>query len=85
MTYSDIIESESSFMLCEPSFGGGQWTEEKLDAFEKYVDAYLTIMNSYRDKYQWKLISFDGFTGSGSRNETKKETNLAFLQSKIIV
>lgn len=22
---------------------GGKWTEEKLDAFEKYVKAYLTI------------------------------------------
>ena len=24
---------------------GGSWTEEKLDAFTKYVNAYLTIMN----------------------------------------
>ncbi len=63
--YIDIIETESSFILCEPSPWGGQWTEVKLDAFEKYVDAYLTIMNSYRDKYQWKLISFDGFARSG--------------------
>lgn len=54
----------------EPSSSwGGSWTEEKLDAFEKYVNAYLTIMNKYRDQYQWKLIYFDGFAGSGSRNE----------------
>lgn len=48
---------------------GGSWTEQKLDAFEKYVKAYLTIMNKYRDKFGWKLIYFDGFAGSGSRND----------------
>lgn len=48
---------------------GGSWTEQKLDAFEKYVNAYLTIMNKYRGKYNWKLIYFDGFAGSGFRNE----------------
>ena len=52
---------------------GGKWTEEKLDAFEKYVKAYLTIMNSYRDVYGWKLLYFDGFAGSGSR--TQEEDN----------
>lgn len=80
MAYTEITENEGSFMLCESSSWGGQWTEEKLDAFEKYVNAYLTIMNSHRDKYQWNLIYFDGFAGSGSRNETKKETNSALLQ-----
>ena len=50
---------------------GGPWTEEKLDAFEKYVKAYLTIMNKYRDVYGWRLLYFDGFAGSGSR--TQKE------------
>ena len=61
----------AGLMACEPIFSwGGAWTEEKLDAFEKYVNAYLTIMNKYRDQYQWKLIYFDGFAGSGSRNET---------------
>ena len=48
---------------------GGAWTEEKLNAFEKYVNAYLTIMNKYRGQYDWKLIYFDGFAGSGFRNE----------------
>ena len=32
---------EDSFMACEPSPWGGQWTEEKLDAFEKYVNAII--------------------------------------------
>ena len=42
---------EESFLACEPSSWGGQWTEEKLDAFEKYVNAYLTIMNVYNLNY----------------------------------
>lgn len=58
-------------MVCDSghSSWGGAWTEEKLDALEKYVKAYLTIMNNYKDQYGWKLIYFDGFAGSGSRNE----------------
>lgn len=51
---------------------GGKWTEEKLDAFEKYVKAYLTIMNKKRDAYGWKLLYFDGFAGSGTRNEEEE-------------
>lgn len=64
----DYID-DGIFMVSEPSHWGGQWTEEKLDAFEKYVNAYLTIMNTYREKYGWKLLYFDGFAGSGSRKE----------------
>lgn len=51
---------------------GGRWTEEKLDAFEKYVKAYLTIMNVYRDARGWKLLYFDGFAGSGTRNHEEE-------------
>ena len=50
-----------------PRSWGGSWTEQKLDTFESYVRAYLTIMNAYRDKFHWKLIYFDGFAGSGTR------------------
>ena len=60
--------------VTEPSSSwGGAWTEEKLNAFEKYVNAYLTIMNKYRDQNNWKLIYFDGFAGSGSRQESAPE------------
>lgn len=45
---------------------GGPWTEKKLDAFSKYVAAYLTIMKKYS---YWKTIYFDGFAGSGNRKE----------------
>lgn len=48
---------------------GGEWTENKLDAFEKYVKAYLTIMNKHRSALGWKLLYFDGFAGSGSRSQ----------------
>ena len=68
--YEILEESSQSMMVGEPSSSwGGAWTEEKLNAFEKYVNAYLTIMNKYRGQYDWKLIYFDGFAGSGSRNE----------------
>ena len=64
------IQEQNNGLVSEPNaVWGGKWTEQKLDAFEKYVNAYLTIMNSYRDKYDWKLIYFDGFAGSGTRNE----------------
>ena len=36
------------------------------------MKAYLTIMNVYRDKFNWRLIYFDGFAGSGSRSEKEK-------------
>jgi three-Cys-motif partner protein len=48
---------------------GGPWTEKKLNAFTKYVVAYLTIMK--KNPY-WKTIYFDGFAGSGNRKEQCK-------------
>ncbi|HFA51978.1 MAG TPA: three-Cys-motif partner protein TcmP, partial [Bacteroidetes bacterium] len=66
-------------ILREPPAGGwgGPWTEKKLDAFIKYVKAYLTIMN----KYHWKTIYFDGFAGSGERRMKKDDdgTNLSLF------
>lgn len=49
---------------------GGLWTETKLEAFESYVNAYLTIMNAQKEKFNgWPTtIYFDGFAGSGNRN-----------------
>jgi len=59
---------------------GGNWTEKKLDAFENYVNAYLTIMNSQKQKYNgWPTtIYFDGFAGSGERFSVSKEENNLF-------
>ena len=42
---------------------GGSWTEQKLNAFIKYVEAYLTILQ----KYNWQTVYFDGFAGYGKR------------------
>lgn len=53
---------------------GGKWTETKLDAFEKYVRAYLSIMSKYP---YWKIVYFDGFAGSGER---KIEENIELLK-----
>jgi len=55
---------------------GGIWTEKKLDAFSKYVIAYLTIMR--KNKY-WETIYFDGFAGSG----TRKSNNTSELYHQI--
>lgn len=57
------------------SLWGGGWTEKKLIAFQKYVNAYLIIMNKCRDKYKWQLVYFDAFAGSGSRSKDKQEEN----------
>lgn len=61
------------------SIWGGTWTEIKLEAFENYVNAYLTIMNAQKQKYNgWPTtIYFDGFAGSGERvSQTEEEDNL---------
>ena len=53
---------------------GGSWTEKKLDAFSKYVKAYLRIMSNCP---YWKTIYFDGFVGSGIRcNDIEINTTL---------
>jgi hypothetical protein len=60
---------------------GGNWTERKLNAFEKYVNAYLTIMNKHWDKNWWKLIYFDAFAGSGSGySEQEMVDSMPFLK-----
>lgn len=67
--------------VSEPRFEwGGNWTETKLEAFESYVDTYLTIMNSQKKKYNgWPTtIYFDGFAGSGTRISQEKEADNLF-------
>jgi three-Cys-motif partner protein len=60
----------------KPTWGGG-WTEKKLDAFSKYVMAYLKIMNNCPF---WKTIYFDGFVGSGIRGENSEENKIIYNQ-----
>lgn len=65
------MEDPNEFIIVqEPKvLWGGDWTEQKLDAFEKYVKAYLTILNTYKHKNGWETIYFDGFAGSGNRSK----------------
>lgn len=42
---------------------GGDWTEEKIVVFMKYVRAYLQIMKT---RTRYRLLYFDGFAGSGT-------------------
>ena len=63
-----LPEEGNTLMVNEPQKNwGGRWTEEKLDAFEKYVKAYLRIMKKYATENEWDLFYFDAFAGSGSR------------------
>ncbi len=69
--------------ISEPKSGwGGNWTEKKLEAFENYVNAYLTIMNAQKKKRKgWPTtIYFDGFAGSGERFLSSKEENGLFSE-----
>lgn len=64
------IKEEKPSVVSEPQrCWGGTWTENKLDAFEKYVRSYLTIMKRYAPKFHWNLFYFDAFAGSGTREE----------------
>lgn len=64
---SNVCESQKSW--------GGEWTEMKLDAFEKYVKAYLTIMKKYATENSWSLFYFDAFAGNGSRESIIEEVH----------
>lgn len=44
---------------------GGDWTENKIEILVEYAKAYLAIMKPFAVKYDWKLLYFDGFAGSG--------------------
>jgi len=50
---------------------GGDWTEQKLEILRKYLSAYSTIMNKYRDKFRYAYI--DVFAGTGYRTLKQEE------------
>jgi len=63
------MENSDKNLLKEPKAEwGGTWTEKKLNAFAKYVAAYLTILKKYP---YFKTIYFDGFAGSSERKTTE--------------
>lgn len=46
---------------------GGEWTQKKLQALEKYLKAYMTIMRGNPKAQNFKVTYLDGFAGSGVR------------------
>lgn len=44
---------------------GGNWTAIKIEILVEYAQAYLRIMNVHASRYNWRLLYFDGFAGSG--------------------
>jgi three-Cys-motif partner protein len=52
---------------------GGDWTENKIEIIVEYAKAYLSIMNRYASRFNWKLLYFDGFAGSGYIKKGKQE------------
>ena len=60
---------------------GGKWTKIKIDILVDYAKAYLTIMQEFANRYQWELVYFDGFAGSG---EIQSKKGLSEIKSAAI-
>jgi three-Cys-motif partner protein len=67
---------------------GGNWTQEKINVFMKYVPAYLKIMNSQIKNQQyakeWKLMYFDGFAGSGEILHESSQTLTEGVATRVL-
>ncbi len=68
---------------------GGDWTKIKIEILVEYAKAYLNIMNVYAKRYNWKLLYFDGFAGSGrylSKNDDKfkQVISMSFIKGAAI-
>ena len=59
---------------------GGPWTEDKIDIFIKYLNAYLDIMK----KQNFKLVYFDGFAGSGEIESDNYKTLIEGVVNKVL-
>ncbi|MCW5933716.1 MAG: three-Cys-motif partner protein TcmP [Fimbriimonadia bacterium] len=46
---------------------GGEWTQKKLEALRKYLEAYMTIMRGNPKAANFRTVYVDGFAGSGKR------------------
>lgn len=63
---------------------GGSWTEEKIEIIVEYARAYLKIMNRYASIYNWKLLYFDGFAGSGFIKKGKNKKLIVGAAQRIL-
>lgn len=64
---------------------GGNWSENKIEILVGYAKAYLTIMNKFAEKFNWQLLYFDGFAGSGHiKGEDGKESPIVGAATRIL-
>jgi len=64
---------------------GGNWSENKIEILVEYASAYLTIMKKYVDKYNWQLLYFDGFAGSGHiKGDNEKQSPIVGAATRIL-
>lgn len=60
---------------------GGQWTEQKLDALKRYLNAYRLIFEQNEKAQYFKTIYIDAFAGTGERRATSTDTDVSALFS----
>lgn len=60
---------------------GGQWTEQKLDALKRYLNAYRLIFEQNEKAQYFKTIYIDAFAGTGERRATDADTEATVLFS----
>lgn len=60
---------------------GGDWTENKIEILTEYAKSYLFIMKSFAERFNWKLLYFDGFAGSGFIKKGKSGTKKIIIGS----
>lgn len=55
----------------------GKWSEEKLELLEKYLQAYVRIMNKQKQKWLKAFHFIDAFAGSGQARAKDEERYIA--------
>jgi len=68
-----------------PTFGG-DWTLQKLDILEKYLDAYTTALkNQPSQDRPFKLVYIDAFAGTGEIDHGLEDDPVSQVDSKSLV
>lgn len=64
---------------------GGQWTEQKLEALKRYLDAYRLIFEQNQKAQYFKTIYIDAFAGTGERktNDADAEPTALFASDEL--
>lgn len=65
---------------------GGNWTQNKIEILAEYAKAYLEIMKVNKVAYNWKIMYFDGFAGSGfiESQEIENQKNIIGSARRIL-